>query len=556
MDPTKIAELATQLGVAEDDKAGLVSFVLGFAQASNAKGGGGGAAAAAPSGPIKIFYWPFQGRGASAMRMLAEAKIPFEHISDFSELAAKCALFGAKSPTLAPPILVDDGRAVSQSLAIAAYVGSKYGFPCQDLAKGLQVALNMVDCIEIELFKAAKNASDLRKFFQGGGGKPARFGSFCSGIEIAIEGPYLFGAKPSWVDFLIASLASFANFILLNNLKEHAGADVWAPFPKLSGIVEQLNSLESFKQLPPIAGPSFVKGPDDPLLVNFNSPQITILGASGYVGTSLAAALSGRATVHAGVRNPDPEAPKNAGLKKAGVEFVAADMGKPETLEAAITSGSTVMIVTPGAENRTELGLNAIRAAVKAGAGHIGLVSVASAGSTGLFATQFRPLEAELASSGVSFSIYRLPLFLDNVAIQPIKDESAIRLPVPGDQPVTHACVKDIGEAIAGGLLDQHKFGNRVLNVAGIRVTHNELAAAFGKALDKEVKFEEVAEDKHPFGMFPGWQVTGILELYKLIKTNDIALICPDGDNHTAELLGRAPTTVEAFAEGMKGMFA
>ena len=33
--------------------------------------------------------------------------------------------------------------------------------------------------------------------------------------------------------------------------------------------------------------------------------------------------------------------------------LVAADMGKPETLEAAIPAGSSVVVVTPGAEDRT-----------------------------------------------------------------------------------------------------------------------------------------------------------------------------------------------------------
>ena len=292
--------------------------------------------------------------------------------------------------------------------------------------------------------------------------------------------------------------------------------------------------------------------------VSSTLPPVVVVGSSGYVGNAVVAALAAKgAKVTAGVRNPDPTASKNARLVAAGVKLVATDMAKPETVTAAISKGATVLIVTPGAENREQLAKNGIAAAVKAGAGHIGLISVTSVEASGLFAEQFRPIEAALTASGVDFSIYRLPPFLDNYLGQPIKDGSAIYQPLSPDRKASQITTHDIGEAIANAFAHLDKVKGRTLTLAGTQSSPTEAAAAFSKALGKKVSYTQVpfeAAKKSALEMgFPEWQATGFVELLKLQEAGDKALVIPDENNHTAELLGRPATTVEQFAEAVKG---
>ena len=564
MDPAKIIELAASLGVSADDKEGLVSFVLGYAQASK-QASGGAAAAAAPSNPVQVFYWPFHGRAGAALRMLAQANIPFEQHSDFPKLMGKCALLGGKATNgiMAPPIVVDGETVVSQSVSIARYIGHKYGFPAPSDAIGFQMAMNIVDAIEVELARNVKSSKTLREYLVDGvGGKPPRFKTFFGTIEEAVVGPYLFGDKPSWVDFLLTQLLAFSDFTLFTPLKEHTGVDALADFPKVLNIYKTLDSLESKEKIgTPVAGVSFKKTPEDEVLKYFNKPEVLIIGASGSTGTALAKALTAKGVkVTAGVRNPDPESPKNAGLKSAGVTFVAADMGKPETLEAAIKAGTVVAVIAPGTLNRAELAINAINAAAKNGAAHIALLSVASAGATGVFAEQFREIENAVAASGTDFTAFRFPFFLDNVLGQPIKDASAIFAPVGGDIETDLIAVDDLGEAMAAGIINRGEYRNAILRVGGTRTTQNAVAAAYAKALGKEVKFTQVTPEAALESMtgqgWPEWQAKGCIELFDLQVKKSHAMRNPDGVDKTKELLGRDPVSVETFAEATKGVFA
>ena len=290
-----------------------------------------------------------------------------------------------------------------------------------------------------------------------------------------------------------------------------------------------------------------------------------VLGSSGFVGSATVSSLSARGDVAviAGARNPDPAAPKNAGLVAAKATLVKADMGSPtDELAAVIPAGSRVLVVTPGGTlERTKLALNGIQAAVAAKASHIGLVSVTSvAAATGVFAEQFRPLETAVAASGVPFNIFRLPPFLDNLFGQPIKDAGQIYEPVPSDAARTLPTVSDIGEAISNALAQPApRFVNRTLNIAGVAVTGANSAKALAAVLGKEVGHVTVpaaaAKESMVSKGFPEWMVDGFLDLLQLAADGDKSQLTPEGDNHTRELLGRAPTTVAQWVEAVKPGF-
>jgi uncharacterized protein YbjT (DUF2867 family) len=68
------------------------------------------------------------------------------------------------------------------------------------------------------------------------------------------------------------------------------------------------------------------------------------------------------------------------------------------------------------AQNRAELVLNGIRAAREAHVPHLLVVSAATADKRDtIFGRQFSEIEDATKSSGLSWTILRLPLFMDNL---------------------------------------------------------------------------------------------------------------------------------------------
>ena len=184
------------------------------------------------------------------MRMLKEAGVDYEHISDMAELSQKCAVFGASGGNLAPPVIVDGDTILSQSTAVAMYIGTKYGFPVPagEECKAVQIMEDIKDLFEGGISKNGGDAATLKTYLKGDGDKPARFAIFCNAIEHNIKGPYFFGDKLSYVDFFLTSVYGNSEDGGLRKLKEKSGADIFEPYPKIRGVIEHVRGLDSFKE--------------------------------------------------------------------------------------------------------------------------------------------------------------------------------------------------------------------------------------------------------------------------------------------------------------------
>jgi uncharacterized protein YbjT (DUF2867 family) len=68
-----------------------------------------------------------------------------------------------------------------------------------------------------------------------------------------------------------------------------------------------------------------------------------IVGATGRVGGSVAGALRARGRAVRGIVRGDTNRPALAALREAGVEIVAADLGRPGTLDDALRGADTVV---------------------------------------------------------------------------------------------------------------------------------------------------------------------------------------------------------------------
>lgn len=200
--------------------------------------------------PIKVYYWPMLGRAGATIRMLEHTNTKYEHISDFPSISSMASVFGAESDTFAPPVVVDNGFQISQSVAVVLYVGNKVG-----LDKGLntykaaQWLNDIVDLFENGLAKSVnQGGAALKVYLEGNGdGNPSRFAKQMTNLNRAIKGPFFMGTEPTLVDFFLCQHVDYMQANCLNRLQEQTNVNVFAPYPNVVSVYEGIRNLDSYK---------------------------------------------------------------------------------------------------------------------------------------------------------------------------------------------------------------------------------------------------------------------------------------------------------------------
>lgn len=173
-------------------------------------------------------------------------------------------------------------------------------------------------------------------------------------------------------------------------------------------------------------------------------------------------------------------------------------------------------------------------------------------------------IEDKLRISGVPFSIIRPTMYLDNMLKadprSSIMEKNVISLPIAPQQKVAWTSADDVAKATAI-LLDAKAFGCEHLISASKAVDGNGLAAAFSRALNRQMTFESIPLDIFEqeidwamgngvgkrvaskfrfFGAFPA-------EASKMLATEFVL---------TPNLAGFEPTSIESWVEERQSMFS
>jgi len=286
---------------------------------------------------------------------------------------------------------------------------------------------------------------------------------------------------------------------------------------------------------------------------------VLILGSSGNVGFATVNALSSNGTTtRAGVRDPSSEKAKQLAAL-ANVEVVAADLGNTSSLAAAMAGVDTVYIVVPGHPDRVALAAAGVDAAKAAGLTHIVVVSVPSVKSSGdlIFKKQFEAIETKVSSSGLKYTILRLPMFFDNQFMsQGTIKQGQIYGPADPAKPVTLISVADVGGASANVLANAGKHVNKTYTLGADTLTFADIAAAFAAGTGQKVAYVQVpypAATESMMGMgFPEIMANGMAELMKIIDDGNAAVFA---HSDLESLLGKAPTKFAAWVSGVAGAF-
>jgi uncharacterized protein YbjT (DUF2867 family) len=284
-------------------------------------------------------------------------------------------------------------------------------------------------------------------------------------------------------------------------------------------------------------------------------PLILVTGATGHTGSGLvptliAAGARVRALVHT--------AGKAEALREQGAEVVVADLGSPESLDAAVAGVDRIYLCLFNGPEQANHGRNLIAAARKAGRAHI-VHHAASGSDRSRIIRHINEVEGALRASGLPWTILRPTFYLQNtmMAIPTVQSHGAIYLPMKqGRMAMTD--VRDIVDVAAHVLLSlagAHEGKTYTLTTPE-SFTIAEFASTLGAALGKPVNYVDVPigaarESMVGMGMDP-WVVDGYMELFEGFADNW-------GDKTSDDipkLLGRPARGRSEFVAAFKGAFA
>jgi len=231
--------------------------------------------------------------------------------------------------------------------------------------------------------------------------------------------------------------------------------------------------------------------------------MFAVTGATGKVGGVVARALlAAGQSVRVVVRDPG----KSEVWSSRGCEVAVAESTDAEALTRAFTGieGAFVMLPpifdpTPGFPEAKEMIVALRRSLLQGKPAKIVVLSTIGAEATQPnLLNQLGLLEQALADLPIPVTFLRAAWFMENAAwdVAPARETGVIQSYLqPLDKPFPMVATEDVGHTAADLLLEDWN-GHRVVELEGPhRVTPNELAEAFAKALGWPVKTKTVSHD-------------------------------------------------------------
>lgn len=269
--------------------------------------------------------------------------------------------------------------------------------------------------------------------------------------------------------------------------------------------------------------------------------KILVTGATGKLGSKVVEAILKTlpaSELAVSVRNAE----KAEGLRARGVEVRQADFEHPETLDKAFEGIDRLLIISADGDNETRIRqhTNAVQAAERAGVKFIAYTSLANATeSKNLMAPPHVATEAAIIKTGIPYSFLRNNWYFENEigSIQGVL-AGAPWVTSAGEGKVGWALQQDYADAAAAVLVG-NGHENTVYELSGPLLTQEELAAALGEILGKEVPVQQVSDEKYAEIMkgsgLPDFVIPIVVGIQESIRNGSLEV----ESNDFEKLLGR-----------------
>lgn len=239
----------------------------------------------------------------------------------------------------------------------------------------------------------------------------------------------------------------------------------------------------------------YISKPDKILILGDSRIKIaTALYLRGHIADGETEVIVGTSTVTGS---------KNRALVDAGIKLVACDLHDKNSILEVVKSvqADVIFLVTPAHEDRTSQSVGVLSACKRGACGHVVVLSTTlldrKKGS--VFANQCKPIETYVKSSGLSYTILRVPIFLDNYLsqLQSLVDFGVYYRPVPPNVTRNAIAIKDVAESSAKILMSPSKYVNVTLSLNGPLNSDALAVDAFSKALSKPVVYEQLSYENY-----------------------------------------------------------
>jgi NAD(P)H dehydrogenase (quinone) len=227
---------------------------------------------------------------------------------------------------------------------------------------------------------------------------------------------------------------------------------------------------------------------------------IVVTATSGHLGRLIVTDLLDRGIpatdIVAGARKPEAI----ADLADAGVRTTRIDYDDPATIEAAISTGDTFVLISGAfTPDRNRQHADAVAAATRAGAGHIVYTSgLRASESPSPIAASHAPTEDAVRASGLPFTILRNGWYTENYAANiPTARETGVLLASVSEGRVASASRRDFASAVGAVVTSEGHLGQTYELSGDVAWTYDDLAAALSEVLGRDVVHKPVSSAEH-----------------------------------------------------------
>ncbi|QWF82003.1 NmrA family NAD(P)-binding protein [Amycolatopsis sp. CA-230715] len=279
--------------------------------------------------------------------------------------------------------------------------------------------------------------------------------------------------------------------------------------------------------------------------------MILVTGASGKVGAEAVRLLAeGQHATRALVRDSS-RAPRGA------TEVAVADLDRPETLDEPLTGVDTVVLISPSVPEQE---IAVIDSAVRHGVTHIVKITnhKATADSPVGRRRDHARVEAHLRATGMRHTLLAPNFFLQNLlAIAPTVKESHGFTMSTGDGRIGMVDARDVAATAATIAASPAPHAGHTYLLTGPElVTYDDVAAALGAALGREIEYRRISPGAHRDVMIragvPEPVATSNAQVFGLLADGDAEWLSGDVERIT----GKAPRSLRTFVEDHLAAFA